>query len=968
MDSGWAQFRVIYHFEPRDERDIAIQEGDIMIVAKPVIDLTGWLTGENTRTKEVGEFPGTYVEYIGDVEELPQEEKPPTPPPRPPRPSRRGTGGSSTPRSESNETDESGGHSLAETSAMRPIWCSQCEDFIWGVGSGVYRCTICDLAWHPQCAVDLAKFPCKILKSKEQEDAEDEYIKFVTNIDEWEVSDVLMWLAATNNYLYAEVFREHEITGMKLRHLTDTKLSQMNIADSFHKQSLLLAIHELFTGESETRKSEVFSGLQSAKRGSKGGHFFKEQNFTSLQWCDKCGKCLWGLHRQGVLCPDCGFQCHRKCMFDNIVVCPRRRVRVRRESDADVPVFGAELGAQFRPADKPAPTVVMKCVQAIERGNLIRTVGIYSIVPSGSEKNALKTALNQSAKNVNMDDEEWRNPHCVAAVLKMYLNELPTCVFTEEKYFSFVKTFKDENPDALGTKLTELIENLPQENKSLLMYLLRHFYRVSQSLEWNDMSSRKLSATFVPILLRPNHQHIMKLVEDYEMTVGIINFLITNGEWAREVTPPVPPRPSRPHSLGTPEEKPTERLQDCPWYWGEINKETVSERLKDQEDGVFIVRDSRRFPGEYTLTLRKGGLNKLIRVLHKDGYYGFSEPLTFPSVVELINYYKTRSLASYNPKLDVKLSTPLQKYDQDDEEEGGQGSGNNADDLVERLKRVHDEFVKKSDDYEKIHDDFVEAEQGITDYHEELDAHREIVKMIDEQIILHESFQKEAPPQNRAILRQNYELLKHKKQEAKGILITLESEIANMTEKTRVLNKRMNSIKPEIIKLQRSKQQYYLVLTSEKGMEIEDVKQRIGEEGTQQTRTDGLSNGNQEDIYDVPELPEPDLSESQWLYGTLTKEEAEVHLKDKKDGTFMIRGSARRKGEWAVALKHKGCVMHIEVLRGPDGCYGFAKNYTTYRTLSELVQYYHYNTLQVHNPKLDTTLMFPVGPSTTRKS
>lgn len=85
MDSGWAQFRVIYDFEPRDERDIAIQEGDIMIVAKPVMDMTGWLTGENTRTKDIGEFPGTYVEYIGDVEELPQPEKPPTPPPRPPR-------------------------------------------------------------------------------------------------------------------------------------------------------------------------------------------------------------------------------------------------------------------------------------------------------------------------------------------------------------------------------------------------------------------------------------------------------------------------------------------------------------------------------------------------------------------------------------------------------------------------------------------------------------------------------------------------------------------------------------------------------------------------------------------------------------------------------------------------------------------------------------------------------------------
>ena len=66
----------------------------------------------------------------------------------------------------------------------------------------------------------------------------------------------------------------------------------------------------------------------------------------------------------------------------------------------------------------------------------------------------------------------------------------------------------------------------------------------------------------------------------------------------------------------------------------------------------------------FLLYFRKGGLNKLIRILHKDGHYGFSEPLTFPSVTQLINYYKARSLASYNPKLDVKLETPLHKYDQ----------------------------------------------------------------------------------------------------------------------------------------------------------------------------------------------------------------------------------------------------------------------------------------------------------------
>ena len=46
---------------------------------------------------------------------------------------------------------------------------------------------------------------------------------------------------------------------------------------------------------------------------------------------------------------------------------------------------------------------------------------------------------------------------------------------------------------------------------------------------------------------------------------------------------------------------------------------------------------------------------------------------------------------------------------------------------------------------------FVFFSQEITDYHEELDAHREIVNMIDEQIALHEKTQNEAPPQHRSM-------------------------------------------------------------------------------------------------------------------------------------------------------------------------------------------------------------------------
>lgn len=917
-----------------------------MIVAKPVLDYSDWLTGENTRTGEVGEFPGTYVEYIGDLEELPQVQhidKPPVPPPRPPR----------TVSTKPPDLD----HSLYENAATKPIWCSQCEDFVWGVGSQLARCLKCDLSWHPKCAADLSKIPCVIHKKADgpEEDDDDDYIAFVTDPEEWQVDDVLVWLAATNHYLYADVFRDNDITGEKLRQISDVSLSQLNISDSTHKQSLLLAIQELFTGQSETRKNDFFSGHQLAKSGSKGGHFFKEKNFQTLQWCDKCGKCLWGLYRQGVQCSECGFQCHRKCMFDNIVVCPRRRLRKRRESDAEVPVFGAELGTQFRPSHKPAPTIVMKCVQAIEKGGL-NTLGIHSIIPSGSEKNSLRTALNQNAKNVNMDDEEWRNPHCASAVLKMYLNELPSCVCTEEKYLSFVKMFKESSTQSVVGTMNELVESLPAENKSLLLYILEHLYRVSQNVDWNDMSTRKLAALFAPLLLRPCQQHVTLLVTNHEVTANIVELLITTGQWHR---PPVPPRKNRRSEVVETPAESTERLEDCPWYWGEINKETVSERLKDQPDGTFIVRDSRRFPGEYTLTLRKGGLNKLIRILHKDGHYGFSEPLTFSSVVDLINYYKTRSLASYNPKLDVKLETPLRKYEQEDDEDGGYGEDTRI--YLEKLEAVHMEFMQKSEDYEQIHKEYVQSEQEITDYHEELDAHREIVKMIDEQIILHEKTQKEAPPQHRAILRQNYELLRHKKQEATGILMTLEREVANKMEETRALTKRMNSIKPDIMKLQRSKQQYYLVLTAEKGMEIDKVKQSIGEEGSERSGFPNyMRNGNpdEDDIYDVPEV---DLSESKWLRGKITREEARELLYDKMNGTFVIRESTNRDGEYALALKHKDIVKHIAIVAGTNGGFGFAANYTTHRTLHDLVVCYHKTSLQVHNPELDTTLMYPVG-------
>jgi len=82
------------------------------------------------------------------------------------------------------------------------------------------------------------------------------------------------------------------------------------------------------------------------------------------------------------------------------------------------------------------------------------------------------------------------------------------------------------------------------------------------------------------------------------------------------------------------------RLNSMPWFHGKIKREEAESLLTPREDGLFLVRESTNFPGDYTLCVCFKNKVEHYRVIYKDNKLTIDEDEYFDNLSQLVEHYQ----------------------------------------------------------------------------------------------------------------------------------------------------------------------------------------------------------------------------------------------------------------------------------------------------------------------------------------
>ncbi|WBW71593.1 RhoGAP Rga2 [Schizosaccharomyces osmophilus] len=177
-------------------------------------------------------------------------------------------------------------------------------------------------------------------------------------------------------------------------------------------------------------------------------------------------------------------------------------------------VDAVELGSQFN--ESGLPIVIYRCLEYLEAVRAEKEEGIYRLSGSSSAIKGLKEQFDKGVDYDLVNSKEVFDVHAVAALLKLYLRELPTNLLDSSLQriielmpgIPHMKSSMDE--------LCRILGELPVENFVLLDSLLHHLRRIITFEKYNKMNVRNVGIVFSPTLNIPSDVFNM-FIENYEL-------------------------------------------------------------------------------------------------------------------------------------------------------------------------------------------------------------------------------------------------------------------------------------------------------------------------------------------------------------------------------------------------------------------------------------------------------------------
>jgi len=175
------------------------------------------------------------------------------------------------------------------------------------------------------------------------------------------------------------------------------------------------------------------------------------------------------------------------------------------------------------------PYLVENCVVILMKDEVLKLEGIFRQSGRLTDNQLMKSFFDKG-KYVNLD--EYSDLYTIAALLKLYLRELPDPLLTINMYSTFLdlgRTVVDGNPAPIAA-LKEHIKSLPLANKTILKILMALLAKVASLESSNKMSPSNLAIVIAPNIMWTNkHKSTIDVVNDTPAINQLTLMLISHG-------------------------------------------------------------------------------------------------------------------------------------------------------------------------------------------------------------------------------------------------------------------------------------------------------------------------------------------------------------------------------------------------------------------------------------------------------